>query len=106
MTSKRTLRLLTSGFLLMLFALTSTVALAAPPTTASGTYVYTDSYFESFRTAGGNAIIDVVATVEYTGTFTGTSVVRGTIVVHADGGAVTIEVGAHRLPVARVFAVL
>ena len=79
--------LLTLGLLLTLFALGGTSAFAAPPTIASGTYIYTDSYFESFRAAGGNVVIEVVATVEYSGTFTGTSVVRGTIVVHADGSA-------------------
>jgi hypothetical protein len=60
---------------------------ASPPALVSGTYTYTDSYFESFRTAGSNVIIEVVASVEYTGTLTGTSIVRGTIVVHADGSA-------------------
>jgi hypothetical protein len=62
-------------------------ATASPPALVSGTYTYTDSYFESFRTAGGNVIIGVVASVEYTGTLTGTSIVRGTIIVHPDGSA-------------------
>ena len=62
-------------------------ASASPPALAGGTYTYTDSYFESFRTAGSNVIIEVVASVEYTGTLIGTSIVRGTIVVHADGSA-------------------
>ena len=62
-------------------------ATASPPALVSGTYTYTDSYFESFRTAGSNVIIGVVASVEYTGTLTGTSIVRGTIVVHPDGSA-------------------
>ena len=78
---------LTLGLLLTLFALGGTSAVAAPPTIASGTFIYTDSYFESFRTASGNVVIELVATAEYTGTFAGTSVVRGTIVVHADGSA-------------------
>jgi hypothetical protein len=60
---------------------------ASPPTTVSGSYVYTDSWFESFRSAGGNAIIGVNATVEYTGTFTGTSEVHGKLIAHADGSA-------------------
>lgn len=60
---------------------------ASPPATVSGSYVYTDSWFQSFRSAGGNAIIELEATVEYTGTFTGTSTVRGTLIAHADGSA-------------------
>ena len=60
---------------------------ASPPATVSGSYVYTDSWFESFRSAGGNAIIELSATVEYTGTFTGTSTVHGVLVAHADGRA-------------------
>ena len=60
---------------------------ASPPATVSGSYVYTDSWFESFRSAGGNAIIELNATVEYTGTFTGTSTVHGVLIAHADGRA-------------------
>ena len=60
---------------------------ASPPATVSGSYVYTDSWFDSFRSAGGNAIIELNATVEYTGTFTGTSTVHGKLVAHADGSA-------------------
>jgi len=60
---------------------------ASPPAAVSGSYVYTDSWFESFRSAGGNAIIELHATVEYTGTFTGTSTVHGKLVAHADGSA-------------------
>jgi hypothetical protein len=60
---------------------------ASPPATVSGNYVYTDSWFESVRSAGGNAIIELNATVEYTGTFTGTSTVHGVLIAHADGRA-------------------
>jgi len=60
---------------------------ASPPATVSGSYVYTDSSFESFRSAGGNAIIELSATVEYTGTFTGTSTVHGKLIARADGSA-------------------
>ena len=62
-------------------------ASASPPAPVSGSYVYTDSWFESFRSAGGNAIIELSATVEYTGTFTGTSTVHGVLIAHADGRA-------------------
>ena len=60
---------------------------ASPPATVSGSYVYTDSWFDSVRTAGGNTIIQLNATVEYTGTFTGTSTVHGLLIAHADGRA-------------------
>ena len=65
----------------------ASAAPASPPSPVSGSYVYTDSWFESFRSAGGNAIIELRATVEYTGTFTGTSEVHGKLIVHADGSA-------------------
>ena len=60
---------------------------ASPPATVSGSYVYTDSWFESFRSAGGNTIIELRATVEYTGTLTGSSIVQGKLIAHADGSA-------------------
>jgi Protein of unknown function (DUF3224) len=82
----RKLRLLLLGIAVLL-AVGTTGAAAAPPTSAAGTYTYTDSYFESFRVSGNNVIIELVAAVEYTGTLVGTSEVRGTIVVHADGSA-------------------
>jgi len=79
---------------LMLFAALATVALvaapgavASPPTAASGTFTYTSSTFNSIRSAGGNTIIDLSATVSYTGTFSGTSTVQGTLIIHADGSA-------------------
>ena len=65
----------------------TTGAAASPPTPASGTFTYTSSTFNSVRTAGGNTIIDVSATVSYDGTFTGTSTVEGRLIVHADGSA-------------------
>jgi hypothetical protein len=79
---------------LLLFAALATVALvaasgavASPPTAASGTFTYTSSTFNSVRSAGGNTIIDLSATVSYTGTFTGTSTLHGILIVHADGSA-------------------
>src|SRR5207253_9690854 len=62
-------------------------AAASPPTSASGTFTYTSSTFNNMRQAGGNTIIDLSATVSYTGTFSGTSVVQGTLIIHADGTA-------------------
>ena len=62
-------------------------AAASPPTSASGTFTYTSSTFNNMRQAGGNTIIDLSATVSYTGTFSGTSFVQGTLIIHADGTA-------------------
>ncbi len=62
-------------------------AAASPPTSASGTFTYTSSTFNSVRQAGGNTIIDLSATVSYTGTFSGTSTVQGTLIFHPDGTA-------------------
>jgi hypothetical protein len=83
----RLLRLPTVLALLATVAVGATSASAARPVAVSGTYVYTSSVFESFQQAGGNVIIGLTATVEYTGTFTGTSNVHGFIVVHSDGSA-------------------
>jgi hypothetical protein len=64
-----------------------TGATASPPSSASGTFTYTSSTFNSIREAGGNLIIDLSATVSYTGTFAGTSTVNGTLILHPDGSA-------------------
>jgi hypothetical protein len=79
---------------LMLCAALATVPLvaapgaaASPPTEASGTFTYLSSTFNSMRSAGGNTIIDLSATVSYTGTFTGTSTLHGILIFHADGSA-------------------
>jgi hypothetical protein len=80
---------------LMLFAVLAAVALgaapgvvASPPTEASGTFTYLSSTFNSMRTVGGNTIIDLSATVSYTGTFSGTSTVEGTLIFHSGGTGV------------------
>ncbi len=64
-----------------------TGAAASPPAPASGAFTYTSATFNSIRSAGGNTIIDLTATVSYTGTFSGTSTVQGTLIIHADGSA-------------------
>ncbi|TML05254.1 MAG: hypothetical protein E6G36_03260 [Actinobacteria bacterium] len=76
----------------MLFAMLAAVALgagpgaaASPPTPASGTFTYLSSTFDSMRSAGGNTIIDLSATVSYTGTFSGTSTLHGILIFHSDG---------------------
>src|SRR6266513_4508381 len=58
-----------------------------PSISASGTFTYTSSTFNSIRSAGGNTIIDLSATVAYTGTFTGTSTLHGTLILHPNGTA-------------------
>jgi hypothetical protein len=60
-------------------------AAASPPTAASGTFTTTSATFNSTREAGGNTIIDVSATLAYTGTFTGTSTLHGLLIFHSDG---------------------
>jgi hypothetical protein len=64
-----------------------TGASAAPPTTASGTVGNTWAVFNSVRPAGQNLIVDLTATAAYTGTFEGTSVINGILIIHADGSA-------------------
>src|SRR6266566_2785810 len=72
---------------LLLLSVLASTALAAPPTAASGTLTYTSSTFNSIRSAGGNTIIDLSATVSYTGTFNGTSTLHGTLILHPNGTA-------------------
>ena len=64
-----------------------TGAAASPPTSASGTFTTTSATFNNARSDGGNTIYDLTATVSYTGTFSGTSIVQGTLIFHADGSA-------------------
>ena len=65
------LRLLLVPLVAALALAGATGAAAAPPSPASGTLTYTSSTFNSTRTAGGNLIADLSATVAYTGTFNG-----------------------------------
>src|SRR5437899_465703 len=66
---------------------TSAAAPSSTSTAASGTGATTSAVFHSTRMAGGTTIIDLTATVAYTGTFTGTSIVRGILIFHPDGSA-------------------
>jgi hypothetical protein len=75
-----------------LLALATTLALLMPTAasvaaadTASGTLTYTSSTINSVRFAGGNTILELTATVEYTGTFSGTSTLQGTLIFHPNG---------------------
>jgi hypothetical protein len=83
-----------SQFRLLLLTLVAVLALvgvtganASTPTSASGTLTYTSSTFNSVRMAGGNTIIDLSATVAYTGTFNGTSTLHGSLIFHPNGTA-------------------
>ena len=71
----------------LLAAVAVSGAAASPPISASGSFTYTSSTFNSISEAGGNTIIDLSATVSYTGTFTGTSTLHGTLILHANGTA-------------------
>lgn len=62
-------------------------ASASPPMSASGTLTYTSSTFNSITSAGGNTIIDLSATVSYTGTLSGTSTLHGILIFHPNGTA-------------------
>lgn len=64
-----------------------TGAAAAPPAPASGTFTTTSANLANPRSDGGNTIFDLTATVAYTGTFNGASIVRGTLIFHPDGSA-------------------
>jgi Protein of unknown function (DUF3224) len=65
----------------------ATPAVASPPQEISGNVTYQSSTFNSIRVDGGNTIIDLSATVSYSGTFTGTSHLHGTLIIHQDGSA-------------------
>jgi hypothetical protein len=81
------LRLLLVPLVAMLALAGVTGVAAAPPTPASGTFTYLSSTFGPTRLDGGNVIIALSATVAYTGTFTGTSALHGTLILHPDGTA-------------------
>jgi Protein of unknown function (DUF3224). len=61
---------------------------ASSPISASGTLATTSASFDSVRVEGGNTIIELTSTVVYTGTFTGTSTVHGTLIFHSGGSGV------------------
>jgi hypothetical protein len=71
--------------LLLVIVLVGKGFAASPPTSASGTLTTTSASFDNIRVAGGNTIIELTSTVVYTGTFTGTSTVHGTLIFHAGG---------------------
>jgi Protein of unknown function (DUF3224) len=87
MSNTRLRRLLLVPLIALLTMVAATGAAASPPTPASGTVSNTFASFNSVRTAGGNLIVDLNAAAAYTGTFSGTSTLQGTLIIHADGSA-------------------
>jgi uncharacterized protein DUF3224 len=85
--STTTRRLLLVTLVVLLAAVAANGAAASPPISASGTLTYQSATFNSIRSAGGNTIIDLSATVAYTGTFSGTSTLHGTLILHPNGTA-------------------
>src|SRR6266480_3725782 len=79
------IRLVVGTLVVLLAAVVASGAAASPPISASGTFTYQSSTFNSMRSAGGNTIIDLSATVSYTGTFSGTSTLHGILIFHSDG---------------------
>ena len=71
---KRARFVLCASIALVSLAVAAGGANAAPPLAGSGTFTYQSSTFDSIRQAGGNTIIELSATVLYTGTFAGTSI--------------------------------
>jgi hypothetical protein len=76
----------------LLLAVATTFALLIPTgasvaaaDAASGTLTTTSATFNGVRFAGGNTILELTSTVEYTGTFSGTSIVQGTLIFHPNG---------------------
>src|SRR5438876_11851185 len=87
MSTTARIRLLLVAVVVLLAAVTASGAAASPPISASGTLTYQSATFNSIRSAGGNTIIDLGATVAYTGTFSGTSTLHGTLILHPNGTA-------------------
>ena len=87
MSTTARIRLLLVAVVVLLGAVAASGAAASPPISASGTVTYQSATFNSIRSAGGNTIIDLSATVAYTGTFSGTSTLHGTLILHPNGSA-------------------
>ena len=85
--TKRARFVLCASIALVSLAVAAGGANAAPPLVGSGTFTYQSSTFDGIRQAGGNTIIELSATVLYTGTFAGTSTLSGTLTLHPDGTA-------------------
>jgi hypothetical protein len=80
-------RLLAVSVVALAVLLAPAGAAAASRETASGTMTTTSATFNGVRFAGGNTIVNLTSTVLYTGTFSGTSVLHGTLTFHPNGTA-------------------
>ena len=60
-------------------------AVATQPQTIEGTYTLTSFTLISERSAGGNTILTFNETYEFYGSFEGTELATGTVVIHRDG---------------------
>ena len=63
MSTTARIRLLLVAVVVLLGAVAASGAAASPPISASGTLTYQSATFNSIRSAGGNTIIDLSATV-------------------------------------------
>jgi hypothetical protein len=87
LTTRPLFRLIGLTLTVVLALVGATTAAAAPPTSASGVYTTTSATLANPRSAGSNTIFDLTASEIWTGTFTGTSIVQGTLIFHPDGSA-------------------
>jgi hypothetical protein len=85
--TKRARFVLCASLALVSLAVAAGGANAAPPLAGSGTFTYQSATVDGIRQAGGNTIIELSATVLYTGAFSGTSTLSGTLTLHPDGTA-------------------
>ena len=70
--------------LVVLIAIRGIGLALSPRTEASGTFISTSTTIHSVMEERFNEIIDLSSKITYTGTFTGTSTLQGTLVVHRD----------------------
>jgi hypothetical protein len=85
--TKRARFVLGASLSVLFLAVAAGRADAAPPLSGSGTLTYQSATFGAISQAGGNTIIELSSTVVYTGMFSGTSRLSGTLTVHQDGSA-------------------
>jgi hypothetical protein len=73
-------------------ALAGVSAAAASPPGTHGTFTTTSTSFANIRMVGDDTYIENTATIAYTGTFSGTSTVRGNLIFHPDGSAIFFDI--------------
>jgi hypothetical protein len=70
-----------------LLAVTGGAGVGASPAAAGDTFTTTAAAPTNMRKVGDDTYLDLTSTVAYAGTLSGTSTVRGDLIVHADGSA-------------------